>query len=367
MEFGPYQIIGARGDDEPRSGTEITLWLDTNVAIDIEQFYFGSKKLDKKLIPHLKDLLFAFPWNGTRRVDIDIIFGLACAEVSWQRIGPHNDTAVRSLRYANDLVTLWTPDQIEFAFSHRRPPIDRDKHWPPPLSVTVGGPPRYKHPMMHLATSYGYMLHLLYLDQTRSRWSGRLGNDPIWPVRETYRWARDALGTLSGYENYLTVSLFLDPGPRMNAARKLLKIGNANLTPDVRADNAWGAAWDVCFLRTIDGTTYGMTPLPDTQGGAPTHLVSRDTDTLALRRGAEVAAVITNPAVAPIVYVQNKYSENVQEIDALRELFSTAEDDLARASRDSDQLFAQQLDAIAALEERMGVQNSTVASYRAAI
>lgn len=33
----------------------------------------------------------------------------------------------------------------------------------------------------------------------------------------------------------------------------------------------------------------------------------------------------------------------MKEIDALHELFSTAEEDLARASRDSNQLFAQQL------------------------
>ncbi|MCM6774402.1 hypothetical protein NDR87_14330 [Nocardia sp. CDC159] len=218
--IGRYRVIGPTSrEDRPD-----ILLVDTNVAIDIERFYFGTLR-NQDHRTDLRALLLAFPWRDTTTATVDVEYGTAICESAWRRDGTFNAPATRRMRHALDRVLRdWGIEETRYAFAQRYPPERRDKLWrrglPLPDPATEA-----TYPLGALLGPYATLLYTCYLDRTRRRWRSR---GRMWPMRQLIAWARDEFGALCTYEIALARDIFLAVGGRTNAARKTLKLRSAH-------------------------------------------------------------------------------------------------------------------------------------------
>jgi hypothetical protein len=348
-EIGPYQLVGV---DAERQIQPAAIILDTNVAIDIERFYFGESTIDRDA---LKALLLTFPYNRSGPT-VDLNYGFAMAETSWARDGTFRSKKVRSLRHAVTEVLDWSPVEVERAFANRNPPVNRDKRWPTkvpePGIAELGG-----HPLPILLNSYASLLYLRHLDSTRREWRGR---GTKWAFINYIEWLNDSLGIRGAYEIAAGVDLFFGNEVRQNAVRRLLKIGG-NEAPDELADRTWNAAWDLLFVRLTDGATFGLLPID--RPPRITCLVTRNFDPGLVRSASKIASVVSGTK-EPAAFVMSSWSES-EKIDS--EIMNIVEQDhvtsYSRMNRDVGDLMTQGLSALRQLESEIGVERSTVRAF----
>ncbi|WP_195165481.1 hypothetical protein [Mycobacteroides abscessus] len=362
--IGQYRIIG--WDQLPSDDPQM-LVLDTNVAIDIEAFYFGDteRKFDRDA---LRELLVTFAFSQVESEMADINYRWAACETAWARDGSFRDTKVRSLRRAVDVVIHWEPEKVEKWFRASQPPWMRDKKWP---TIPLPDPKRERLPDPHLFSSYAAILYLTNTFLSETEWSSR---DVRVAVESYLDWMKNHLGVRGAYEFAAAISLFTGTPAEVGAARKLMKLkelrrlaNREQLSPDKLADYAWNAAWDITFVRTVDRMQLGAEPGFAAQRAC---LVTRNDDPWALRQKTRVYAAIDmgNGNVFP--WLGSVWDSDWADVSKFwtREEFTemismSPNEEMARNSRDQTELLAQMLRALVNLETRLGVTHSAAQAY----
>lgn len=277
-----YQIVKPYRDLTDPPGRFV---LDSNVAIDIEDFYYGRPRA-KRILPDLREILIQLAGDTRAHQNApDINYSLAILEACSTRTSPVDIYRERSLRRALTVVLGWSREELLSNFSNRHPPANRDKllkaGLPIPPEDSAG-----RHPGGTLAARYGAILFLCYLDQTRP--AGRRF-DRAEALERFIEWMTFQLGVRSAYETQLAIDLFLGSRDRMNGARRLLKLSGTE-NPNALADRAWNAAWDLEFLGLTERWSFGLegSLVP---GGTLTFLLTRNTDPAFIRFQSELTGI----------------------------------------------------------------------------
>jgi hypothetical protein len=336
VEIGPYHIVGPHDDEQEPD----VLVLDTNVAIDIERFYFGRGGVDPIA---LRALLERFPHRGTRPVQFS--YGWAVAEASYVRGRGVDEVKYRSIDYACDVIANWSPEDVQRAFDDRRPPVARDKRWPRRVPL----PDNPADPRVALVAPYGALLMLAHLDARRS--TGHRQDGEV-ALREYVRWLTDELGVRQAYPMTLASGIFVGTGLSNESARRVLKISGA-ADPDRLASTAWNAAWDVLLTSLGEGLTYGLAPVA---GGRLHKVVTRNVDPINLRRDIEARVIVdTGTSKLPFVSSRVDVSKRANERAVTEILEMDPLEAFSRHQRSPEAMLTQAATAVAQLEERMGV------------
>ncbi|MCL2422664.1 MAG: hypothetical protein FWD11_02030 [Micrococcales bacterium] len=334
--IGKYKLVG------PVAETDFTpdqIVLDTNVLIDMRDFYFGEGRTP----PELKDLLLEFPWRASRNVT-DIRYGWAVAEASWVRGSGIDPVMRRRLVYAADQVLSWDTDRIIKEFSERRPPVARDKVWPrvPFEDAGDGADPR-----LFLLTYYGSLLYLLSLEKELR---ANKPKDRLGAIGQYVDWTTNQLGVRSSYPLNLACMLLAGDGASQDIVRKIFKFKDS-ASPEEWSEKAWNVAWDILMVSLAEGLSYGLLT-PDMS--RKTVLVTRDADPALLRLGAEVRLLIdTGEEIIPFTHIHSTVKVDHGEVRALVDLDPMEE--LRRQRRNPDDMVNQAATAVYDLETRLGV------------
>lgn len=244
-KLGRY-YISSTGDDDTAPDQ---LCLDQNVCAHINGFYYG---ISNKYNEDLKKLLLAYPFSRYKsRTHINS--GWAIEEYSWERTGKYLELERRPYQWAVQQVLNWEPDRVEFEFSQRRPPCERDKIW---KKCLLPIPEKTSHPLFYLILHYGLILKLCSLIKEAARRGGQQGRE--WAFNQFLTWMIDCHGYLLAYEAALAKHALLSPDNASRLkAQKILHLGGSEL-PDEMADKAWAAAWDMFYVRYADPS--GLSP-----------------------------------------------------------------------------------------------------------
>lgn len=353
--FGRYQVISPHQGD-PLGEYIQNIVLDTCVAVDLQHFYFGTAKVDRE---SLKDLLLAFPFPKLRSKTVDINYGWATSEAAWNRSSQFDPVAARQIRYAVGEIVQWDPERVEMEFEKRYPPVSRDKKWPSKVPLPVASDVPNIYPL--LVATYGMMLKILHLENTRSQWRNR---GPEWAIKELYTWMRDDLAVVTSYEFGVAVDMFLAKNKRRNSARKLFNYGGPEEAERL-ADMAWNAAWDCWFTRLPEGMTYGL--LAGISRPQSTALVTANKDPQYLRLVSELRSIIDTGS-NQIPMNLNIWDETVSYSDELHTLMTSQREleVLERFQRDPVAMLADAIRTVDRLEYSMGVRGRTLSCYQAA-
>jgi hypothetical protein len=342
-----YQLVFAHDNQTGRPGRLI---LDTNVAIDIERFYFGTLR-SASARADLERLLKDYAVEHLRP-SVDINYGFACLEASWTRGTGVDAIKKRTLLHSVGRVLSWDSEHIERAFHMRRAPVDRDKEWP--RKVPLPAVSEDDHPAHLLVGSYGSLLYM----NLAARESGRT----VKALRAYLEWLRDSLGVRGAYEVQLGLDFFLGDSARRSGVQHLLRIGGSE-SSDTLADRCWNAAWDLLFLRLTEGGTYGIQPVKKNHGG-PVVLVTRNLDPGFVRAASEVRGLIRMPSpTGDVVFTQVDWSQHPRlELDQVSDLLGATPThaDALRMTRDPAEMANQAFSATRELECRLGVTRSAL-------
>jgi hypothetical protein len=116
--------------------------LDTNVVTDIEHFYFGDKRNQRRrdMVDGVAGLLSEYQRLARRPSEgIEAFYGFGLAESAWRRGQGHDRVRLRRMKHAADTAFGWTAEELAGHLANRRPPVARDKAWRSstvPLSAT---------------------------------------------------------------------------------------------------------------------------------------------------------------------------------------------------------------------------------------
>lgn len=338
MRVGPYHIVGPHEDEREPD----ILVLDTNVAIDIERFYFGRSGVDCEA---LLMLLERFPNTGRSAVNFQ--HGWAVAEATYRRGKGTDDIRYRSMEYACSTVLSWSPDRVKKAFESRRPPADGDRRW----RRGVPFPDDTGDPRAFLVGPYGAILKLMDIESKRSQWRSK---GPRFALEEYVGWMTEVLGVRQVYPLTLAAAVLVGTGVSNESARRVMKLG-AGSGPDDMAARAWNAAWDVFITSLSEGLTYGLAPVP---AGKLHKVLTRNIDPVNLRRDVETRVIIdTGSHRIPISEGNFDGSKKVDQGDVKRIMSLDPSQMISRESRDPDKMIAQMVAAVDDLERDMGVSN----------
>lgn len=218
QEVGRYRIIGPHhdSDHDPR-----LLLLDTNVLIEIEHLYFGSRKPH----PDLRLLLERFPnaqhsLRTLSKEPVDLNYGWAAIEAAWRRGRGPDPVAWRRAVHAVSIVVQWDAAGIERAFTARRPPSSRDRTWPPALPAASAIP----DPRPVIVPIYGSLMRLLSILQEGARLRSK---GPLWAVRQYVDWCRHEFGIQASYPLSLAIALLAGDADEKNKIRAVFKLSGS--------------------------------------------------------------------------------------------------------------------------------------------
>lgn len=347
-----YQFVSTHRD---ASSPPRRVVLDTNVAVDIEDFYYGAPRIESRR-SDLCELLLELAGRTRSHYEApDITFGFAISEACWRRgVGPDHGREKR-MRRSLEVVTGWTKEEIKKNFNNRHPPANRDNR----LKRGSLTSRKVRNPAEFLAARYGSLLYLAHLDQTRHKWKSK---GPLWALDDLVNWMTYELGVRSIYEMQLALDLLLGKEERRNGARRMLKLGGRE-APDLLADRAWNAAWDIQFLSLTESMTYGLAG----SGEVPwreTRLVTRNLDPGFLRMHAQMESIAdAGRGRSPGIELDWSNHQSVDN-DSVRRILDghlSPEELWARLEygpRDAPQ---RAFGAVRALEAGLGVRNSAVA------
>ena len=335
--IGEYQLIGPH---VKQATTPDILILDTNVLIDIEDYYFKGIKPAR-----IGALLREFPNVGLQATDIN--YGWAVAEITQRRGEPVDFHARRRLTHAAKSVIEWNLDQVEHNLSNRHAPVNRDKRWP---KKAIDKTDAVGDPRVAVLPHYGALLFLMKLNSERRSWRGR---DPLWPLEQYVAWVDDTFGIRSSYCLHLAVSLLVGSAEAKSDATRIFKLSGSE-GPEELAQKSWNVAWDITMLASVEGMTYGLFPDRKIKSA---NLVTRDADPVLLRIASEVRVMIeSDQSRVPMSLIGYESNRKVsrERLDALLQ-FDPVES-MRRLSRNPDEVVSQAATAVSSLEQELGLE-----------
>lgn len=354
-ELGPYQLVLPH-KDTPADARRLVL--DTNVAIDIERFYFG--KAPPRILEGLRALNDALPprWSTPQ---IEVVYGFAVKEASWPRGRGFDALAYRRMLHSVSRWSSWDKRAAAAALSGRYPPHRRDKRALDAIPSGRDAPD--EHPLLYVLASYAPLLYLCHLDRTRGTWRPKGGD---WALSRYLHWLRTDFGVVGAYETQLGLDMLLGDDERRNGVRRVLKLSGTE-APDVLADHCWSTAWDISFLRITEGATFGLFPLPEgALARVSTGLLTRDRDPGFMRAQAEIDSYRHNADGSGVdVYVGFDLSKHpaAREFD-LGQLLDGHMQDPQRRIRTPETLVASAIEATNEAESMMHVEKSALMGSR---
>jgi hypothetical protein len=264
-----YQVVKpVEGLDDPAR----RVVLDTNVAIDIEDFYYGRARVRSR-VDELREVLHGLsaPMRTTSSVP-DVNYAWAVLEACTSRTSGVDVNHERRMRRALQVVLGWTQEEIARNFSNRHPPANRDRLLKKGLPIGVYEESDAR-PGQMLIARYGALLFLSHIDRSRS---GRRNHKPLESLKAFVDWMTFDLGVRGVYETQLALDLLIGDRDRKNGARRLLKLSGAE-DPETLANRAWNAAWDLEFLSLTERWSFGLegSVMADQ---VMTHLLTRNLD-----------------------------------------------------------------------------------------
>lgn len=329
--------VGDNGDSIPDE-----LCLDQNICTYIYGFYYGLSNDHRE---DVKALLLAYPFSPYKS-RTHISCGWAVEEYSWERTGEYKDVDKRKYDWAVKQVLNWDPERVEFEFSQRRPPCDRDRVW---NRSKIPIPEKTIHPLSYLIMHYPPMLRLASLIKEAHRRGGKQGRE--WAFKQFAAWMTDELGYNNAYELAVAKDSLL---PRDNsirtAAQKVLHLSPTE-TPDTLAGKAWRAAWDMFYVRYVDPS--GLGNLISKRKNIA--LVSRDTDTPDVNSRAHLVDIMGDLSIFRMESdFELPESEHVTDVGYGVQIYGRAR---PRSSK-----FAP-YEALDDLERSLGVQRRTISAF----
>lgn len=341
-----YQLIKPQ---EGIEGVPRRLVLDTNVAIDIEDYYYGRARVER-LLPALQSFLIEHAGEDpTHSSAPDINYALAILESCSTRTSGIDLLRERRLRRALQVVLAWTRAEVTKNFSNRHAPANRDKLLRKglPMPEVDGATDR---PGAMLVARYGALLFLCHLERSR-----KSGDDSLARLKKFVDWMSFELGVRGVYETQLALDLFLGDKVRMNGARRLLKLGGRE-EPNTLADRAWNAAWDLEFLSMTERWSFGLTG-SIVRDQRLTFLVTRNLDPGFIRMRSEITGVSQSTAGRfPLVSlgINERLVGSQSEVRTILEAGLSPTDSAERLAVDPRDVAARALEAIADVERLMG-------------
>lgn len=278
--------------------------LDTNVLIDMKDFYFGTRPLRRGL----KDVLLQFPYTSPPIVDIN--YGWAVTELSWLRGSGHEATRRRTFAHAAEAIIHWDAAAIERNFANRHPPVNRDRMWPrvPLLPNSESADPR---PM--LVPVYGSLLYLLQLHLQRDRIRSK---GSAWALQQYVSWATNTLGIRSSHALGLALALLTGRADAKEDAIRVFKLSGSE-SADELAAKAWNVAWDIAMTTLPEGIGYRLLPVDTARR---TVLITRDKDPSIVRLISDIKVIMDAGSVSiPMTLVDQRLAEGIdtQTIDEI--------------------------------------------------
>lgn len=283
IEVGEYSIV----PPFPGAATLPSSYLlDTNVLIDIRNFYFGHGNMRKGATDRerLRELLEHLA-VGRRRIVPNVNWGFSAQEAcSPRRSLAYDRLTYRKTLHAAERVFSWNQSQVRNAFLNRHPPINRDKSRIRNQALT-----RPELMLDVMGASYGALLKGCEIHNRRSG-ARKSANVAVGAFAEFLDWMIDELGTVMAYELRVAAILFGGNSKAYGNARRLLKL-SGDEDRDGLADKAWNAAWDLWLIRVSDGLSAGLILGDEPQ--LETWVVTRNFDLAWIRSGSRLGAVIT--------------------------------------------------------------------------
>ncbi|SLF29697.1 Uncharacterised protein [Mycobacteroides abscessus subsp. bolletii] len=280
--IGRYHLFGS--DDDPNLLPDLIV-LDQNVCLHIKGFYFGESR---EYNEDLRKLLLTFPYSRFLSAT-HITSGWAIEENAWSRSGDFNALNKRKVQWATERVLSWEPAQVEFEFSHRLAPGDRDKKWMKGVPLPAMG----AHPLQGLIMSYAPMLRLCGLFVEAKRRGGDHGRR--WAFDQFNEWMMNDFGYLLSYEGALAAQALLGEGNQRNAARGIFHL-SGNESPDGVADKTWAAAWDMQYARLVDFGPSGLLKIANRKF-RKIAVVTEDSDPFILKSRAQLKETIGTSSI----------------------------------------------------------------------
>lgn len=256
------QVVGRPGADSivkyqlllptPTSPAQ-TFILDTNVLIDMEHFYDGRLN-DQERRRALKSLLLFLCGR-------DLVPGGGLIESGQSRQGTERDLRRRDhLREAFQKLVLCTPEELEALFYSNDAPRDTlaDRPLDPVGFLETSGIDDETTSIRRFH-SFGYSIFLktMLLTPPQRKFSSIKARFEAY--EEFARWVIDEVPVVLSHEFMLATEWFVGR-QRPEDVRHILKLLKFQNTGAQRIHDAWGAAWDIFFLRMIDGSTWTQRP-----------------------------------------------------------------------------------------------------------
>ncbi|MER7796854.1 hypothetical protein [Microbacterium sp. NPDC096154] len=335
-QIGEYTLLGTHADSDV---APTLIVMDTNVLIDIHDFYFGTRRRRDGL----EDLLTLFPY--TRRPSVDINYGWAVGEASWVRGRGYDVTRRRPLAYAAEQVIHWTKEEIGRAFASRHPPVSRDRVWP---RVSLAREADMPDPRLFVMPAYGALLYLLDL---RGQTARRRSKGPLWAIEQYATWTTDVLGVRISAVTAIAVALLAGDDRSRTEVEGFFALSGSR-DPDELAAKAWNVAWDIMFTQLPEGMSYGLLP---TKAPQQTVLATRNSDPRVLRRMIDMVAMIdTGETQIPFTRIDHDVKAGVDDEEVARILSLDPGTALSRFARPPEEVARQAARAVQELEVRLG-------------
>lgn len=280
-----YKYVTAKANSEEVLQTAI---VDSNVLIQGAQFYFQNRDASRR--EKLKNLLSDFPYSGDssllgRSKAKHLIYGFALQETCMKRDGKVDHESGRKLLHAWKTMCQWDVEKIRKEFSRDRAPVERDKDWYRKTPIdALGNELSDALPADNgsLILSYASLLQITKLEVSR----GSGAKSRINAFEKFLDWT-DAHGR-GAYEINLATHFFLGENQKMGEMKKIMKFDPAagNLK---RVQNCWNAAWDIWFVRLLDGVTHNIHGLRSPHVTGASALITENIDPVLLRAQNEIS------------------------------------------------------------------------------
>lgn len=301
-----------------------TIIIDTNVAIDLERFFYYPHKIDSILKASIVELLI-------NSINVNIVPGLAeheaCCDI--KNLSVNKERFFR-MDYALNTLFSWNATQIS---QHAK--LDS------PINVNYisNGPIITGESNVLIYSTYAAVLKLHLLHQKRKKQKG----NELALFNEFYNFLNTEIRMITGLELNLAHDYFFGNSEQSKYVFKLVKFDSNDIL-----SVAWNASWDISFLRQLQYSHFHGTNL----GVIKPRLVTRDNALITLskdcyivgfdKNGIPILSFIKDPALMKHFYdsieffhkqkksVANRESLNFEEhIELLKVIIKKLETELS--------------------------------------
>lgn len=240
-----------------------TIFLDTNVVIELARLYFGPTKKNRVRRPEDGEVGYnfieKFPTSDLSRLAKGEIFAkpfnmnpaLGLLEASISRTRGFDLEKFGHLNYGVQSVLDWTVSDIAKWRSSKRYPTERDKDrqqkdYAEYENVSVSQIP-------HLVAVYAQILKAVQI----RRGIGVAKLDGVRGFKARMKWVRDEVRVMMTEPSVWAAEFFCGTPESKRIAKHSLKFGG-NEEGEKACKNAWGLAWDINLIRFVEGYSNGL-------------------------------------------------------------------------------------------------------------